>query len=232
MGTESELAIVLVSGGMDSLATAAIALTQHRDTAFLHLSYGQKTALREKKAFGDIADFYKVPLDRRKIVDASFLGDIGGSSLTDAAMDVEPYQGKTAQIPNSYVPFRNTHIVALAVSWAEVIGAKKIYIGAVEEDSSGYPDCRPSYYKAYNALIKEGTKNGVIQIVTPVIHMKKSDIVKTILKLKAPLELSYSCYARSDLACGVCDSCVLRLRGLREAGLSDPISYVSSKITC
>ena len=226
MGETSALAVVLVSGGMDSLTTAAIAQTKHKTLAFLHLSYGQKTAAREKQCFYDISDFYKIAPSRRKIVEAGFLGDIGGSSLTDKSFPVEPYQGKTSQIPNSYVPFRNTHIIALAVSWAEVLDAKTIYIGAVVEDSSGYPDCRPSYYKAYNNLIKEGTKNGDIRIETPIIHMKKSEIIREAHKLKAPLELSYSCYARSDLACGVCDSCALRLKGFREAGLRDPILYV------
>ncbi len=225
MSESSDLAVVLVSGGMDSLTTAAIARKKHKDLAFLHLSYGQKTASREKQCFYDICNFYKIASERRKVVDARFLGDIGGSSLTDRSMNVQPYRGEDSQIPSSYVPFRNTHIIALAVSWAEVIEAKKIYIGAVYEDSSGYPDCRPSYYKAYNNLIKEGTKNGDIRIVTPVIHMKKFEIIREAQKLEAPLELSYSCYAREDIACGVCDSCALRLKGFREANLCDPITY-------
>ncbi|MEC7184070.1 MAG: 7-cyano-7-deazaguanine synthase QueC, partial [Bdellovibrionota bacterium] len=203
----NELAIALVSGGMDSLVSAAIANENHNQLAFLHLNYGQKTEERELKSFRNIADFYKVPEEKRKVIDVTFLSQIGGSSLTDNKMDVTSYQGDSEEIPTSYVPFRNTHIVAMAVSWAEVIGAKKIYIGAVAEDSSGYPDCRPSYYKALNLLVKEGTKDGDIEVVTPVIELKKSDIVKKALSLNAPLELTWSCYSSEDKACGVCDSC-------------------------
>ena len=158
-----ELAIALVSGGMDSLVSAAMAHENHSNMAFLHLNYGQKTEERELKSFKDIADYYNVPENQRKVIDVTFLSQIGGSSLTDSKMDVTSFQGESEEIPTSYVPFRNTHIVAMAVSWAEVIGAKKIYIGAVAEDSSGYPDCRPSYYKALNALVKEGTKDGDIE---------------------------------------------------------------------
>lgn len=221
-----ELAVCLVSGGMDSLVTAAIANTMHEHLAFLHLNYGQKTEKRELESFKKIAEFYNVPLSRQKIIDVSFLKQIGGSSLTDDSIDVKKYKGESKEIPDSYVPFRNTHIISMAVSWAEIIGAKKIYIGAVYEDSSGYPDCRPSYYEAINALIKQGTKNGDIEVVTPVIYLKKEEIVQKALDLKAPLELSWSCYERNDKACGVCDSCALRLRGFQKAGVSDPIEYL------
>lgn len=221
----NELAIVLVSGGMDSLTTAAIANENHHSLAFLHLNYGQKTEKRELQCFQEIANFYHVDESHRKIIDVSFLSQIGGSSLTDKKIEVKRYQGDSNEIPDSYVPFRNTHIIAMAVSWAEVIGAKKIYIGAVEEDSSGYPDCRPSYYKAYNALIKEGTKQGDIEIITPVIAMKKFEIIKKAKSLGAPLASSYSCYANNDKACGICDSCALRLRGFEQAGFDDPIEY-------
>ncbi|MBT7609096.1 MAG: 7-cyano-7-deazaguanine synthase QueC [Bacteriovoracaceae bacterium] len=220
-----ELVICLVSGGMDSLVCAAIANQSHENLSFLHLNYGQKTEERELKCFHEIADHYQVPKEMRKVVDVSFLKQIGGSSLTDDKIQVKEYQGESDEIPNSYVPFRNTHIVSMAVSWAEVIGAKKIYIGAVYEDSSGYPDCRPSYYKALNALIKEGTKDGDIEVITPVILLKKAEIVQKAVDLKAPLPSSYSCYARGDRACGVCDSCALRLKGFQEAGLEDPIEY-------
>lgn len=222
---EKNLAIALVSGGMDSLLSAAIAHSNHEHLAFLHLNYGQKTEEKELECFHKIADFYKVPRELRKVVDVTFLKQIGGSSLTDDGIDVKKFKGDSAEIPDSYVPFRNTHIVSMAVSWAEVIGAKKIYIGAVEEDSSGYPDCRPSYYKALNALIKEGTKDGDIEVITPVIHMKKFEIVNKAVELKAPIESSWSCYARGDKACGVCDSCALRLRGFAKAGMVDPIEY-------
>lgn len=221
-----KLAVVLVSGGMDSLVTAAIANEEHKNLAFLHLNYGQNTEDKELECFHQIADFYSVPKELRKVVDITFLKQIGGSSLTDDNIDVKKYKGDSDEIPDSYVPFRNTHIVSMAVSWSEVIGAEKIYIGAVEEDSSGYPDCRPSYYKALNALIKEGTKDGVIEVITPVIALKKHEIVRKAVELKAPIDKSWSCYERGDKACGECDSCALRLRGFQRAGLEDPIPYI------
>lgn len=224
--TPKELAVVLVSGGMDSLVTAAMAYETTKDLAFLHLNYGQKTEAKELECFHKIADHYHVAPNLRKIIDVSFLKQIGGSSLTDDGIDVKKYKGDSAEIPDSYVPFRNTHIVSMAVSWSEVLGAKKIFIGAVYEDSSGYPDCRPSYYKALNALIKEGTKDGDIEVITPVIMMKKEEIVKKAIELNAPLQYSWSCYARGDKACGVCDSCALRLTGFQKAGLEDPIEYL------
>ena len=222
----SDLAVVLVSGGMDSLVSAAIASDNHDQLAFLHLNYGQNTENKELECFEKIADFYNVDPAFRKIIDISFLKQIGGSSLTDEKIEVKKYHGDSEEIPDSYVPFRNTHIVSMAVSWSEIIGAKKIYIGAVEEDSSGYPDCRPSYYKALNNLIKEGTKEGDIEVITPVIHLKKYEIVRKALDLKAPLEFTWSCYAREDKACGECDSCALRLRGFQMAGAVDPIEYI------
>ncbi|MEQ8191748.1 MAG: 7-cyano-7-deazaguanine synthase QueC [Candidatus Eremiobacterota bacterium] len=219
----SKLAIALVSGGMDSSVTAAIAGEDY-ELALLHVNYGQKTELRELKAFHDIADFYDV--EKRLIVNIDYLKHIGGSSLTDDTMEIST-SGLSDEIPSSYVPFRNTHIIAMAVSWAEVIGAEKIFIGAVEEDSSGYPDCTKSYYEAYNKLIEVGTKPSThIEIITPVIDMKKSEIVKKGMALGAPLHLTWSCYGNSELACGECDSCLLRLRGFREAGVEDPIGYV------
>jgi 7-cyano-7-deazaguanine synthase len=224
---DQELAVCLVSGGMDSLVTAAIANEAHARLAFLHLNYGQRTEKRELESFLKIAQHYNVPESHRKIIDISFLKQIGGSSLTDDKIDVKKYHGDSEEIPDSYVPFRNTHIISMAVSWAEVIGAKKIFIGAVYEDSSGYPDCRPSYYEAMNALIKQGTKNGDIEVITPVIYMKKDEIVKKAIELKAPLEFSWSCYERNDQACGVCDSCALRLRGFQKAKIEDPIEYVT-----
>jgi len=224
----NKLGIVLVSGGMDSCVTAAIG-RENYELAFLHVNYGQKTELRELKAFHDIADFYDV--EKRLIVNIDYLKHIGGSSLTDDRMEIPCgliNQTPTDEIPSSYVPFRNTHIIAMAVSWAEVIGAEKIFIGAVEEDSSGYPDCTKPYYEAYNKLIEVGTKPSThIEIITPVIDMKKSEIVKKGMELGAPLHLTWSCYGNSDLACGECDSCLLRLRGFREAGADDPIGYVN-----
>lgn len=221
----SDLGLVLLSGGMDSLVCAAVANKSHDKLAFLHLSYGQKTSKKEKSCFDKIADFYKVDSSLRKTVDMSFLSQIGGSSLTDDKLEVTDYKGDSEEIPSSYVPFRNAHIISMAVSWAEVIGAKKIYIGANYEDSPGYPDCRPEYYEAFNKLIKAGTAAGDIELVTPVLMDKKKDIVKKAIDLKAPLELTWSCYKNEDEACGICDSCALRLRGFKEANTKDPIPY-------
>jgi 7-cyano-7-deazaguanine synthase len=218
-------AIVLLSGGMDSLVCAGEALARHRHVSFLHLNYGQKTSERERRAFNEIADYYNVPEADRKIIDMTFLKQIGGSSLTDEKITVKSYQGDSLEIPDSYVPFRNSIILALAVSWAEAVGAKLLYIGANHEDSPGYPDCRPTYYQAFNQLIKEGTKAGDIVIETPVINLKKRDIVLRGRELGVPFELSWSCYKNTLKACGVCDSCALRLRGFKEAGLIDPLEY-------
>ena len=226
----NELATVLVSGGMDSLVCAAIANEEYKNIAFLHLNYGQKTENKELECFQKIADFYNVK--ERKIINVSFLKQIGGSSLTDQNIEVKKYRGESDEIPDSYVPFRNTHLVSMAVSWSEILGAKKIFIGAVSEDSSGYPDCRPSFYKAMNTLIKEGTKNGDIEVLTPIIDLKKEEIVRKAIELKAPLEFSWSCYQSQDKACGICDSCALRLRGFEKAGERDPIPYKKRPSYC
>lgn len=218
--------IALVSGGMDSLVCAAIAAESSSHLSFLHLNYQQKTEKKELDSFIKIADHYKVEKSMRKVIDISFLSQIGGSSLTDKSIEVKKFSGKSDEIPDSYVPFRNTHILSMAVSWAEIIDAKKIYIGAVSEDSSGYPDCRPEYYEAYQNLVNVGTKKGGIEIVTPLLYLTKAQIIKKALQLKAPLELSWSCYAREDKACGECDSCALRLKGFQEVGIEDPIEYI------
>lgn len=217
--------IVLVSGGMDSAVVAAIAKIKSEKLFFLHLNYGQKTKEKEFECFQKLADFFEIDHDSRKVVDMSFLNQIGGSSLTDNNIQVSKFEGDSSIIPSSYVPFRNTHIVALAVSWAEIIGATKVYIGANEEDSPGYPDCRAVYYDAYNKLIALGTKEGNIQVETPIIKMNKTEIIEKAKTLGAPLELTWSCYERSDLACGECDSCALRLRAFKKLNLEDPIAY-------
>lgn len=222
---QEKLAICLVSGGMDSLVSAAMANQKHEHLAFLHLNYQQKTERKELECFQKIADHYNVPSELRKVIDVSFLGQIGGSSLTDDGIDVKKYIGDSEDIPDSYVPFRNTHILSMAVSWAEVLGAKNIFIGAVAEDSSGYPDCRPEYYEAFNKLVDVGTKARGIKIQTPLLYLSKDQIIKKAIELKAPLESTWSCYAMEDKACGVCDSCALRLRGFEKAGLEDPIEY-------
>ena len=221
----SKLAICLVSGGMDSCVTAAIANEENDELAFLHVSYGQRTEQRERQAFEAVADHYDVRL--RLVISLEHLARIGGSSLTDPAMAVTSPDLASHAIPSSYVPFRNSHLLAAAVSWGEVIGAWAIYIGAVAEDSSGYPDCRPAFYDAFQNVIDVGTKPEThITIRTPVIHLKKSEIVRTGLDLGAPLQLTWSCYQGSDVACGNCDSCALRLRAFREAGVRDPIPYL------
>lgn len=220
-----QLAICLVSGGMDSCVTAAIARGDVSQLAFLHISYGQRTEARERQAFENLAEHYGV--EKRLVVSLAHLAQIGGSSLTDSEITVTTANLQSNLIPTSYVPFRNAHLLSVAASWAEVIGGRYIYIGAVAEDSSGYPDCRPEFYEAFERTIALGTKPSTdIKIRTPVIAMKKSQIVLLGQKLKAPLELTWSCYARSDQACGECDSCALRLRAFREAGITDPIPYL------
>jgi 7-cyano-7-deazaguanine synthase len=218
------LAVCLVSGGMDSCVTAALAREENDELAFLHVSYGQRTEARERRAFEEIADFYEV--GRRLVVSLESLARVGGSSLTDDAIPVSPADLASRRIPTSYVPFRNAHLLASAVSWAEVLRASGVYIGAVAEDSSGYPDCRPEFYEAFQRAVDAGTRPETrVSIRTPVIEMRKSEIVKRGLELGAPLRLTWSCYTAEERACGVCDSCALRLRAFREAGAEDPIAY-------
>jgi 7-cyano-7-deazaguanine synthase len=224
---EKPKAVVLLSGGMDSCVTASIARETH-ELALMHASYGQRTERRERQAFDEIADFYDVR--QRLVVHLDHFAQIGGSALTDTCIAV-PEETSSApihgnEIPPTYVPFRNAHFLAVAVSWAEVIGAKAVFIGAVAEDSSGYPDCRPEYYRVFQQLVREGTRPETrIEIVTPVIRMRKWEIVKRGMELRAPLDRTWSCYQFEDAACGVCDSCRLRLRAFVEAGISDPIAY-------
>jgi len=219
-------AVVLVSGGLDSCVTAAVAKDKDYNLCFLHVNYGQLTEKRELKAFNDIADYYDVK--EKLIVDISYLKDIGGSALTDINIDVEEGNFDRVGIPKTYVPFRNGNILSIATAWAEVINAEKIFIGAVEEDSSGYPDCTKVFYEAFNNLLKVGINpDNHIEVITPLINLKKRDIVLLGKKLNAPLHLTWSCYKSEDLACGNCDSCFLRLRGFKEANVKDPISYLS-----
>lgn len=220
----SSRSIVLVSGGMDSCVTTAIAGCESGEIALLHISYGQRTEARERKAFNDIADHYGA--QKRLDVSIEYLANIGGSSLTDENIAVTEADLVSTEIPTSYVPFRNANMLAIATSWAEVIGAHAIYIGAVAEDSSGYPDCRPEFYAAFQQTINTGTKPDThIEIRTPIIELSKADIVRKGIKLDAPLHLTWSCYRAEQLACGTCDSCALRLRGFERAGVRDPIGY-------
>jgi 7-cyano-7-deazaguanine synthase len=219
------LAICLVSGGMDSCVTAAVANEENDELAFLHVSYGQRTEKREREAFEALADHYQVK--SRLVISLEHLAKIGGSSLTDVSIPVTTASLSAAGIPSSYVPFRNAHLLSVAVSWGEVINAQAIYIGAVAEDSSGYPDCRPEFYDAFQNVLDIGTKPETrITIETPVIAMRKSEIVQKGIELGAPLHLTWSCYQESESACGKCDSCALRLRAFREAGVTDPIPYM------
>jgi len=219
--------IVLVSGGLDSAVTAAIAVKKS-DAAFLHVNYGQRTEARELEAFNAIADYFKVKT--RLVADITYLAKIGGSALTDPAIEVPTEMSAEGVVPVTYVPFRNAHLLAIAVSWAEVIGAKEIYIGAVEEDASGYPDCRREFFDSFETTIALGTKpvaahERPIHIVTPIIDRRKSEIIKTGVELGAPLDLTWSCYSDSHAACGVCESCTLRLKAFKEAGKEDSITY-------
>ncbi len=226
MTQQRERAVVCLSGGMDSCVCAAIAARDYEPYA-IHFSYGQRTEARELKSARGVAErlgfrdlmHLKIDLFRR----------IGGSALTDTSIDVPKAPAEEAaigaEIPVTYVPFRNAHFLAAAVSWAEVLGAAKIVIGAVEQDSSGYPDCRPAYYEAFQHLIETGTKEGVIRVETPLIHLRKREIVRLGLELGAPLDLTWSCYSGAEQACGECESCVLRLRAFEEAGARDPIPY-------
>ena len=224
LADDRALAVCLVSGGMDSCVTAAIAETENDELAFLHVSYGQLTEAREGRAFQELAEHYQV--SKRLIASIDYLARIGGSSLTDAQIPVAMANLSAREVPTSYVPFRNAHLLSIATSWAEVLGARAIYIGAVEEDSSGYPDCRPEFYAAFQRAIDNGTRPETrVEIRTPVIHLRKSEIIRRGLELGAPLELTWSCYRREDRACGRCDSCALRLRAFREAGAEDPVPY-------
>ena len=221
---------------MDSCVSTAEAVARHgrERIAVLHAGYGQRTHARERRAFTEIADHYSIPANRRLIVQLDHFRAIGGSALTDQSIAVPENQlhapaspnATASEIPVTYVPFRNAHFLSVAVSWAEAIGANEIYIGAVAEDSSGYPDCRPEYYRAFQNVIREGTRPKTkIDIVTPVIELKKNQIIRRGVELGAPLHLTWSCYQSDDVACSVCDSCLLRLKAFEEAGIADPIPY-------
>ncbi|HEX6879800.1 MAG TPA: 7-cyano-7-deazaguanine synthase QueC [Terriglobales bacterium] len=220
-------AVVVLSGGMDSTVCAALAVRNHGPDAVaaLHVDYGQRTEARERRAFEQICD--RLGIRRRLTVRNEALSQIGGSALTDDQLAVPEAGAEIGhEIPITYVPFRNAHFLSVAVSWAEVLGAEKIYIGAVQQDSSGYPDCRPEYYRAFNEVIRTGTKDGNIEIVTPLIDLRKAEIVQLGLELAAPFDLTWSCYSREDSACGSCESCALRLRAFEAAGAFDPIPYL------
>lgn len=217
------LAVVCVSGGMDSCVTAALAARTHR-LAFLHADYGQRTEDRERASFHRLADHFRAV--HRLVADFPALGSIGGSSLTDRAIPVREGEPEKGSVPTSYVPFRNAHLLSAATSWAEVLGAEAVFVGAVAEDSSGYPDCTPGFYRAFQDVVDLGTRPETrIRIVTPVIAMSKAEIVREGLALGAPFAMTWSCYQSEDVACGDCESCRLRRRGFAEAGAKDPLPY-------
>lgn len=226
--TQTAKAVIALSGGMDSAVCATLAVRDFGADAIavLHFNYGQITEAREQQAFQAICE--RLRIRNRLVVRTQLFRAIGGSALTDERIDV-PDSGPQigTHIPVTYVPFRNAHFLSAAVSWAEVLGAQRIYIGAVQQDSSGYPDCRPEYYQAFNEVIRAGTKDGTIRIETPLIAMRKFEIVRLGLELGAPFDLTWSCYRRQDHACGSCDSCTLRLRAFAAAGVHDPIAYLS-----
>lgn len=218
------MAICLISGGMDSCVSACIAKKNHDEIIAIHISYCQRTFERELKAFNNISDYLNI--NKRYAVELSYFRDVGGSALTDYNIAVPENSLSTNEIPDSYVPFRNANFLSIATSFAEATGANSIYIGANQLDSSGYPDCREEFFNVFNELISKGTKPSTsIKIITPLINMAKSQIVKKGIELNAPLRLTWSCYKNSQKACGVCDSCLLRLKGFKEAGIKDPIEY-------
>ncbi len=223
--SDKNLAVVLLSGGLDSCVTMAIAMESY-NVALLHVGYSQRTQTREYNTFRSIARYYKIPETRTLAIELDFLRKIGGSCLTDTNIPVDK-DNTNKDIPTSYVPFRNTHLLSIAVSWAEVIKADRVYIGAVQQDSPDYPDCRAEYYEAYNRLVEVGTKPSTnIKVVTPLLNMSKSEVVKKGIELAAPLQLTWSCYERNDKACGHCQSCRLRLKAFADAGVEDKIHYV------
>ncbi len=222
-------AVVLLSGGMDSCICAALAARDY-EAAAAHVSYGQRTEERERRSFFAVCD--RLGIRDRLLVRNDALRAIGGSALTDRGLAVPDAAAQIGHnIPVTYVPFRNAHLLSVAVSWAEVLGAEKVYIGAVQQDSSGYPDCRPEYYEAFNQVVRRGTREGRIEIVTPLIGLRKAEIVQLGLELGAPFDLTWSCYSREDVACGTCESCVLRLRAFASAGAADPIAYAAPVAT-
>jgi len=222
--SSGEPAVVLASGGIDSAVAAAVARRDHGRIAMIHVNYGQRTEARELEAFEALAE--ALGAERTFVADAGYLGRMGGSSLTDERIDLPRADLARGDIPSTYVPFRNANLLAIAVSWAEALGARLVYIGAVEEDSSGYPDCREAFLKAFDGAVRQGTRPGSgIEVLSPLVRMSKADIVRLGAELGVPFELTWSCYRNDRAACGRCDSCALRLRAFRQAGLKDPLPY-------
>jgi 7-cyano-7-deazaguanine synthase len=220
------LAVVMLSGGMDSLVAAGLAVQVGFELALIHFNYGQRTEEAELRAFRRIAEYFGVPAERRLVAHTNFFAIAGGSALTTGSIAVPAADLSSKTIPITYVPFRNAVLLSMAVGWAEVLGARAVYYGAVSADSSGYPDCRASFVEAFNRLVDQGTRpESAIEVRAPLVDMTKADIVRLASKMGLPLGMTWSCYSRNDLACGACDSCALRLRGFKEAGLEDPLPY-------
>lgn len=217
------LAVVLLSGGLDSCVTAALARRDYR-LALCHVNYGQRPVARELAAFRAQAAFFGVDLLLE--ADLDFLGRIGGSSLTDPGLKVPEGFPSDEGVPSTYVPFRNTLLLATAVAWGEVLGAQAVFIGANVVDNPGYPDCRPEYFAAFERVIALGTRPETRMVIkTPLIHLDKAGIVRLGLSLHAPLELTWSCYLDGERPCGRCSSCRLRRKGFAAAGVPDPLAY-------
>ena len=215
-------AVVILSGGMDSTTALFIAKEEYSIIP-LHFNYGQRTEKKELESFSEICDYLQ--LENRYVIDLPFFKQIGANALVDVNLDV-PTDGIKPGVPITYVPFRNGIFLSIAASVAEKEGAEAIFIGVVEEDSSGYPDCTEKFIEHMKNAINSGTKPEThIDIKTPLIHLKKEDIVKKAIEVKVPLELTWSCYKNENKACGVCDSCRLRLKGFKKVGINDPIDY-------
>lgn len=222
-------AVVILSGGMDSTTSAYIAKDRGYEIVALHFDYRQRTQRRERQAFEAVCDALGV--SKKYIIDLPFFETIGASALTDRSIEI-PTGGLEDGVPVTYVPFRNGIFLSIAAAVAEKEGAEALFIGVVEEDSSGYPDCREDFIAAMQRAINLGTKESTnIVIETPLVHLKKEDIVKTAVKYGVPLELTWSCYSDEDEACGVCDSCRLRLKGFEKAAMEDPLKYRGSRST-
>lgn len=217
-------AVVLLSGGLDSATTLAIVLDEGYDVHALSFDYGQKHC-RELESAEKIVKHYNV---KHKIMKIDFLW--AKSALTDKKIKIPESRKKIGKnIPVTYVPARNMVMLSFALAWAETINADAVFIGANAIDYSGYPDCRPEFYKAFQKAaglgIKKGVEGNPIQIKYPLINMTKSKIIKKGISLEVPYHLTWSCYKGKKKACGVCDSCILRLKGFNEAGYDDPVEY-------
>ena len=216
-------AICILSGGMDSTLASYMAKNDGYEIIAVHFNYGQRTQDRELKAFRDICDDLEI-LEKYEI-DIPFFTQIGASALTDKNIDV-PTGGIEAGVPITYVPFRNGIFLSITAAIAEKEGATAMYIGVVQEDSSGYPECTDSFINDMKKAINQGTKEDThIDILTPLVHLSKAQIVQEALRLNVPLEHTWSCYKEETEACGVCDSCRLRLNGFKIANQIDPIAY-------